>query len=163
MLTCEIRTMDLSKIIELWEADKETLADKLLEDYKILVSKYRELQKEWNQKSHIHAKITNKYHTFDRINYKKELGINEKLSGNIRFTNDLVENIKISQEYIEAQRLYISASNSLQLKEIVRLKAREIEGLLKLLDVKVNYVEDFEKYNDDWLREDLYDVEENWL
>ncbi len=158
MLTVELRTMDLSKIVELWENDKEYLADELLEDYKMLVKEYRRLQKIWNQKSHIDSKVSNKYYSFDRINYKKELGIEEKLYGNIKYTKDLTENIKIAKEYIDATIGFISACESLQLKEIVRLKAREIERLLEKLDVKVDYDKDFSKYQNKWLEEDLEEL-----
>lgn len=155
MLTPEIRTMDMCRVIELLDTDKETLKDELLEDYTMLKIKYRKLTKEYNQKSNMEAKLSNKYYSHDKINYKKELGVEETLYGHIRYTNNLVDNINIANEYSKSIKLFGEAIVAWQLKEIVRLKAREIEKLLKKLEVKVNYIKDFESEIDEWLKEDI--------
>lgn len=155
MLTIDIRTMDITRVVELMQNDKETLKDELLEDYTMLKTKYRELTREYNQKMHLQSEISSKYYSNDRINYKKELGLDKPLYGHIIYTRNLAENINIANEYNKSTKLFREAVFACELKDIVRLKAREIERLLKMLGVKVDYVNDFENKADDWLKDDI--------
>jgi len=158
MLTIELRTMDMDEVIELWETDKQKLKIKLLDDYEDLVKEYREQTKIYTQESTQGSEIFLKYRTFTKINYQLELDIDERIRGTIKFTNDFKENIKIALEVNEGMRHERLATRSLQLKEIISLKAHEIEKTLKLLVVKVKYDKDFSLKADEWLHEDLLEL-----
>jgi len=158
MLTTELRTMDMKEVIELWETDKKKLKIKLLDDYHMLVKEYRKQCKVYTQESSQGSKIFNKYKTFERINYQAELGIDKNLYGTVKFTEDFTENLKISLEVLSGKHHDMLSLVSYELKETIRLKAREIEDTLKLLKVKISYDKDFSKYHDQWLHEDLEEL-----
>ncbi|HBJ1650875.1 TPA: hypothetical protein LA460_000093 [Clostridium botulinum] len=158
MLTPELRTIDLKEVLELWDTDREKLKVKLLDDYEDLVEEFRNQNKIYNQESHKAELLSNDLTTFEKINYQLELGIDERMRGRIKFTNDLKENIKISLNVIESQMRFKKAFKASALCEIIQLKAREIEDVLKLLGVKVKYSKDFE--TDRWIRNDLYELNE---
>ncbi|OSA95680.1 UNVERIFIED_ORG: hypothetical protein B2H93_04465 [Clostridium botulinum] len=159
MLTPELRTIDLKEVLELWDTDRKKLKVKLLDDYEDLVEEFRNQNKIYNQESHKAELLSKDLTTFEKINYQLELGIDERIRGRIKFTNDLKENIKISLKVRESERGFRKAFRASDLFEIIRLKARELEDVLKLLGVKVNYLKDFEK-RDKWERDDLYELNE---
>ena len=144
MLTPDIRTMDLVRIIKLWDEDKETLTDELLEDYNILMNAYIRIKEKHNEASVCGSRISNKLCYFNRINYKKELGTSEKLYGHVKLTTNLTENIKIINEVLEGKTCDIISTENYVLKYIVRDKAKEIVRLLKLLEIDVKFDKDFE-------------------
>lgn len=158
MLTVELRTIDLERVVELWENDKETLIDELINDYEMLKTEYRKLVKKHTQDSHKAIILRQGFYSKNRINYEKELGLSEKIYGTIKFTKDLTENIKISRKLIESNILNNSSNEAFAIKEIVRLKAREIEDMLLKLNVKVKYEKDFHSNSDLWLHDDLNEL-----
>ena len=163
MLAVELRTIDVLKVIELWETDKEYLIEELLNDYNILKKEYRKQTKIYTQHSSASSDISFDYCSYDRINYKRSLGVDETIYGKVNFTKDFTENIKIGLKLKEMARHKWISSEALVLKEVVRLKAREIEDLLEKLEVKVNYIKDFESQGDKWLSEDLAEMRnEDW-
>lgn len=159
MLTVELRTIDLERVVSLWESDKETLIDELLYDYEMLKKEYRRLVKEYTQNTNKALILRKGFYSKDRINYQKELGLSEKICGKINFTKDLAENIKITHKLMDSSFYNKAAGEGYVLKEIVRLKAREIEEMLLKLEIKVKYDKDFSSYLDLWLQEDLREID----
>jgi hypothetical protein len=161
MLTIDLRTTGMSEIIKLWNTDKEKLKWKLQDDYDDLVKEYRNQIRIYTQLSHKSSVLTLKYWGYDKINYTRELELNtqESIKGTIKFTKDLAENIKISLKIVEIMRYQEECSRALELSEIIRLKAREIEDTLELLDIKVSYDKDFCSKRDEWLHEDLRGID----
>lgn len=163
MLTVELRTMDVLRVIELWETDKEYLIEELLQDYNMLKKEYRKQIKIHTQHSSVRSGISLECCTSKRINYKRELELDESIYGKVKFTKDFKENIKIGLKIREMGRHNSISSKALLLQEVIRLKAREIEDLLEKLEVKVDYIKDFTSQTDKWLLEDLDEMDkEGW-
>lgn len=158
MLTIELRTMDMKEVIELWETDKRKLKIKLLDDYHDLVKEYRKQIKIYNQEGYKTSDMWLNIHNCTLVNYQAELGIKEHIRDHINFTNDFAENIKIGLEIYHNMISEKCRALAYDLAERIRLKAREVEGILELLHVKVSYGKDFEKYQDKWLHEDLEEI-----
>jgi hypothetical protein len=154
MLTPEIRTMDMKEVIELWNTDNKKLKIKLLDDYHDLAKEYRNQIKIYNQEGHKTSKLWLERHSCTPINYQAELGIEEYIRDKIIFSEDFTENIKIGLEIFHSMLSNRREIQAYVLAETIRLKAREIEDVLQLLNIKVPYVKDFEKQNN-WLHEDL--------
>ena len=159
MLTVDLRTIDLSRVIWLWETDRETLIDELLCDYEMLKIEYRRLVKEYTQNTNKALILRKGFYSKNRINYQKELGLSEKICGKINFTKDLAENIKITHKLMDSSFYNKVAGEAYVLKDIVRLKAREIEEVLFKFNVKVKYDKDFSSNLDLWLHEDLAELD----
>jgi len=158
MLTLELRTIDLKEILELWDTDKEKLKLKLLDDYDDLLEEYRQQIKIYTQESHKCSCLSTKYLSYNRINYQIKIGTNERIRGNIKFTEDFTENTRILLKVAELKNYYNNSTKAYNLAEVVRLKAYEIEEVLKLLGAKINCGKDFESKRDEWLHEDLLEI-----
>lgn len=163
MLTIDLRTIDVLKVIELWEADKEYLIEELQQDYNMLKKEYRKQCKIYTQHRNMGSDISNSYYSNERVNYKRTLAIDELLYGTVNFTKDFTENIKIGLKIGQMGRHHAIFLEASVLKEVIRLKAREIEDLLERLEIKVNYIKDFESQIDKWIRDDLEEMRsEGW-
>jgi hypothetical protein len=158
MLTVELRTMDLKEVLELWDTDKKKLKLKLQDDYDDLLEEYRKQIKIYTQASNKCSILSLKYLSFNKINYQIEIGTEERLRGNIKFTNDFTENTRILLKVAECKNYYNESTTAGDLAEIIRLKAYEIADVLKLLKVKINCGKDFESKRDEWLHEDLAEI-----
>ena len=106
MLTLELRTIDLKEILELWDTDKEKLKLKLLDDYDDLLEEYRQQIKIYTQESHKCSCLSTKYLSYNRINYQIKIGTNERIRGNIKFTEDFTENTRILLKVAELKNYY---------------------------------------------------------
>lgn len=159
MLTARLRTTNLSRIIKLWEDDKETLINELLIDYDELKKEYRRLSKEYTKNSISSLRDSKTYMAKEIINYQKELDLDEYMSGYIKITKDIKQNVETIQKMSRRLGHDLLARESYVMQDIVRLKAREIAEFLKDLKVKVNYTDDFETHLDEWLHEDLDELE----
>lgn len=159
MLTARLRTIDLKEIINLWENDKEALINELLSDYNRLKREYRKLSKEYTKNAVSSLKGSETYISKERINYQKELGLDEYISGYIKITKDIKENVETIQKMSRRLGHDLLARESYVMQDIVRLKAKEIAEFLKDLKIKVNYTNDFETHLDEWLHEDLEELE----
>lgn len=163
MLTVELRTMDVLRVIELWETDKEYLIEELLQDYDMLKKEYRKQIKIHTQHSSARSGISLECCSSKSINYKRELELDETIYGKVKFTKDFKENIRIGLKLKDMARHNWIASEALLLQEVIRLKAREIEDLLEKIKVKVDYIKDFSSQTDKWLVEDLDEMDkEGW-
>lgn len=159
MLTARLRTTNLSRIIKLWEDDKETLINELLIDYDELKKEYRRLSKEYTKNSISSLRDSKTYMAKEIINYQKELDLDEYMSGYIKITKDIKQNVETIQKMSRRLGHDLLARESYVMQDIVRLKAKEIAEFLKDLKVKVNYTDDFETHLDEWLHEDLDELE----